>query len=76
LGDGLTVVSDGTRDRRFRDNALVTGAPFIRFYAGAPLKSADGFNLGPCAPLTPGPRGGLAIGQGSVEPRTCDDGRA
>jgi GAF domain-containing protein len=76
LSDGLTIVSDGTRDRRFRDNALVTGAPFIRFYAGAPLKSADGFNLGTLCAIDARPPRGLAIGQGSVEPRTCDDGRA
>ena len=40
------VVEDATRDQRFRTNPLVTGEPLIRFYAGALLTGADGFNFG------------------------------
>ncbi len=46
LGSGIFEIPDATQDTRFADNPLVTGAPDIRFYAGAPLQSADGFNIG------------------------------
>ena len=46
LGHRPLVVCDARDDPRFRDNALVTGAPHIRFYAGAPLITASGFRLG------------------------------
>lgn len=69
LGDAIFVVPDATQDARFADNGLVTGAPHIRFYAGAPLTDADGEPLGalciidtkPRADLTPLQRQGLAL---------------
>ncbi|NKB20915.1 MAG: GAF domain-containing protein [Alphaproteobacteria bacterium] len=46
LDDGPFVVLDAKEDVRFHDSDLVVGNPNIRFYAGAPLVSLEGFRLG------------------------------
>ena len=55
----LLVTPDLTLDDRTRDNPLVTGAPFIRFYAGAPLRLPSGEVLGSLCVIDgePRPRG-------------------
>ena len=45
-GDELFVVCDTHLDPRFRDNRLVTGEPWVRFYAGAPIRASNGAPLG------------------------------
>ncbi len=65
----MLIVPDAQRDPQFADNVLVTGAPFVRFYAGAPLIGGDGVPLGalcvvddrPRADLTPLQRQGLTL---------------
>lgn len=54
--DDMLEVPDATLDERFRHNPLVTGAPFIRFYAGAPLITSDGFRVGSLCVLDTQPR--------------------
>jgi len=46
LGDGLFEVPDATADPRFAGNPLVTGEPGICFYAGVPLRTPAGHNIG------------------------------
>ncbi|QUT05236.1 PAS domain-containing protein [Sphingobium phenoxybenzoativorans] len=59
LGEGAFVIPDATLDPRFADNALVTAAPHIRFYAGAPLISHEGVPLGALCVIDSKPRDGL-----------------
>ncbi len=46
LEENVFVIPDAGLDDRFFDNPLVTGEPNVRFYAGAQLKTQDGFNIG------------------------------
>ncbi len=44
--DGVMMVPDLDADDRYKDNPLVTGNIKVRFYAGAPLTTKDGYNIG------------------------------
>lgn len=46
LNSELMEIPDAHQDERFNDNPLVVNEPNIRFYAGMPLETRDGFRLG------------------------------
>jgi GAF domain-containing protein len=50
------VIEDARLDPRFRDNPLVTGPPYVRFYAGFPLDVGDGLRVGSLCVLDNRPR--------------------
>lgn len=50
------IVGDALADPRFAENALVLGAPFIRSYAGVPLSTPDGYNVGALCAIDTAPR--------------------
>lgn len=46
LSNSVFVIPDTKKDSRFADNPMVTGEPYLRFYAGVPVMSADGQRVG------------------------------
>ncbi len=46
MGKDVFIIPDATQDERFYDNPNVTGGLKVRFYAGAPIVSQNGYNLG------------------------------
>lgn len=46
MRDDVLVIEDAKENELFKDNPLVTGEPFIRFYAGAPIRNSEGMGLG------------------------------
>ncbi|TVP44415.1 MAG: GAF domain-containing protein [Halomonas sp.] len=45
-GAGMLEVEDASQDARFKDNVSVTAPGGVRFYAGVPLSTSDGYYVG------------------------------
>ncbi len=57
MSSGATVeVEDLSRDERFQNHPFVITRPLARFYAGAPVRTPDGHNLGTLSVLDRSPR--------------------
>lgn len=56
LSDETFIIENALNDDRFADNPLVTGAPNIRFYAGAPLRDRHGHRVGTLCIIDEKPR--------------------
>lgn len=61
---GVFIVPDARKDSRFADNRLVTGPPYIRFYAGSTVHGPNGYPLGTLCVIDHVPR--------EFDQRQCD----
>ena len=52
----ILEIPDAQLDPRFQNNPLVTGEPFIRFYAGVPLITSDGISIGSLCAIAQEPK--------------------
>jgi diguanylate cyclase (GGDEF)-like protein len=50
------VITDALADARFANSPIVLGEPHIRFYAGVPLRTKEGYNLGALCSMDTKPR--------------------
>lgn len=54
--DELFIIESADTDPRFHDNPLVTGPPYIRFYAACPLRAPNGQRVGTLCLIDDKPR--------------------
>ncbi|GAA3404804.1 GAF domain-containing protein [Pseudarthrobacter polychromogenes] len=54
--NSMLIINDTLADDRFASNPLVTGEPYIRFYAGYPLHGPRGWNIGTLCVIDQQPR--------------------
>lgn len=66
LSDTVTVLPDAAADARFADHPMVAGAQGIRFYAAAPLQTAEGAAIGTVCVFDHQPHPPLS-GQGQLQ---------
>lgn len=52
----ILIIPDTLADEQFAANQIVNGSPYIRFYAGVPLQTAEGYILGTICILDHVPR--------------------
>ncbi len=50
------IVPDASKDQRFANNPQLTDEPHVRFYAGVPLRTRDGHNIGTLCAMDRQPR--------------------
>jgi len=67
LGNELFVIEDARQDPRFADNPLVVGAPRVIFYAGRPLRNAEGHAVGTLCVIDNDARSFSAIDRRAVD---------
>ncbi|MFJ3446485.1 ATP-binding protein [Streptomyces sp. NPDC086081] len=56
LSDDIYEVTDASQDPVFSDNPTVTGPPYLRFYAGQPIRAPEGHRVGTLCVLDRQPR--------------------
>ena len=63
-GEGPLLIPDTQLDPRFRSNPFVLASPYIRFYAGIPLRTCEGSAVGTLCVVDTEPR---VLGPGQLE---------
>ncbi len=61
LSKATLVVNDSEKDERFADNPLVTAAPFVKSYVGAPIFASEDHPLGTLCIIDNAPREWTAL---------------